>query len=90
MTRKLFTPGGLVFDSAEDERRYRFDQTVASERAKHEARGYTPEHDAQHGPGHLIAFAYEYCRRGDSIKAASVLLALQDLIESQDPEDTNA
>lgn len=80
MTRKLFTPEGLVFDSIEEATRARFDQSVEAERARHAMKGYTPEHDAEHGIDHLIAWAYEYTWRGDRVKAAAMLVALRDLI----------
>lgn len=36
---------------------------VVAERTSHEGRGWTQEHDAEHGVGHLVQLAYEYVDR---------------------------
>ncbi len=76
---------------------------VARERATHEGRGWTAEHDAKHGAVHLIDLAVKravkgaawvpvgrrYCR-GDLVKAASLLVAAIDLLDVLDALDTTA
>ncbi len=60
---------------------------VALERATHAGRGWTPEHDAEHGQGHLLEMARKRtypsatAGRGDLVKAASLLVAAIELID---------
>lgn len=65
---------------------------VIAERATHAERGWTPEHDAEHGVRHLLHLAADYAdraaandppSRGDAVKAASLLVAAIELIDRQ-------
>lgn len=62
---------------------------VAYERATHAERGWTPEHDAEHGVNHLERLAIERLGfvpqdRGELVKAASLLIAAIELIDRQE------
>lgn len=67
---------------------------VAAERATHEGRGWTAEHDRRHGVHHLVQLAQQYThRKGPAaeevgvydrtymVKAASLLVAAIDLLD---------
>lgn len=58
----------------------RFRRLVAAERRRQLEKGYTAEHDAQHGPLHLLALSQIYGRLGEPIKAAALTEAAMDLI----------
>lgn len=74
---------------------------IAQERATHSDRGWTPEHDAEHGYGHLIslthdrlATAFNLGDNGDMaaarkqlVKAAALIVAGIDLIDAHDEDD---
>lgn len=61
---------------------------VATERATHEGRGWTAEHDREHGVDHLIGLANRYAlslrpdRRAALVKAAALLIAAIDLLDA--------
>ena len=71
---------------------------VAVERATHAGRGWTAEHDAEHGTGHLTRIAGDHLRglaadrvnhrstfdsdRSHLVKAASLLVAAIDLLDA--------
>lgn len=57
-----------------------FRRLVSAERHRQVEKGYTAEHDAQHGPLHLLALSQIYTRLGDPIKAAALNEAAMDLI----------
>ena len=66
-------------------------QEVARERATHAARGWTTEHDAEHGVHHLVYLAQDrlWDRNGQTdraalIKAASLLIAAIDVLDRQE------
>ena len=63
---------------------------VARERSTHVDLGWTPEHDAEHGVGHLLDLAGDYGDRAmanarpdrrDLVKAASLLVAAIELLD---------
>ncbi len=75
---------------------------VALERTTHAGRGWTPEHDAEHGVGHLVSLAVERANdaarwdfigqpsyaRGQLVKAASLAVAAIELIDrARTPEE---
>ncbi|WNM75104.1 hypothetical protein SEA_MORRIGAN_59 [Microbacterium phage Morrigan] len=57
-----------------------FRRMVADERRRQVAKGYTPEHDKQHGPLHLLALSQIYTRLGEPVKAAALTEAAMELI----------
>jgi hypothetical protein len=66
---------------------------VALERMTHESRGWTAEHDAEHGPWNLVLLAEKHLvqSRGNTapvrshlVKAASLLVAAIELLDRQD------
>lgn len=57
-----------------------FRKAVVRERVRQIKKGYTAEHDADHGPDHLIRLAINYAARGKSVQAAAVMEALRDLL----------
>lgn len=66
---------------------------VKAERATHAERGWTSDHDEEHGLAHLHELAEQYATRGDDqgmIKAASLLLAASDLRKAGAPSEAQA
>ncbi|QCW22326.1 hypothetical protein SEA_LUNA18_58 [Microbacterium phage Luna18] len=57
-----------------------FRRMVAEERRRQVALGWTPEHDRQHGPLHLLALSQIYIRLGKPVQAAALNEAAMDLI----------
>lgn len=58
----------------------KFRRLVREERARQVEKGYTKEHDREHGPLHLMALAQVYGRLGEPVKAAALTDAAMDLI----------
>lgn len=57
-----------------------FRRLVSAERRRQVEKGYTAEHDTQHGPLHLLALSQIYTRLGEPVKAAALNEAAMDLI----------
>lgn len=55
---------------------------VAIERSRHPEKGYTVEHDREHGLKHLANWAIDYARRGKTVESSAMVLALVDVAES--------
>lgn len=65
-----------------------FLQAASAERRTHEARGWTREHDVQHGPEHPLRLALDYLANGKPVKAGALILAALDVLSAQaEPED---
>lgn len=47
------------------------------------AKGYTPEHDAEHGVKHLLNQAIDYSRRGRAEESSGLILAAMELLEKE-------
>jgi hypothetical protein len=58
--------------------KFRDEHTAELERAR--SKGYTQEHDHEHGPQHLLDWATEYIYRGEPIKAAALIAAARALL----------
>ncbi|HWV46220.1 MAG TPA: hypothetical protein VN039_09415 [Nitrospira sp.] len=69
---------GKPLDRGEWERR------VLDEGERQVALGYTPEHDREHGPDHLILEGLERAFRGDTVQVGAMLLALRRLLADTD------
>lgn len=69
--------------------------SIADERATHAGRGWTAEHDAEHGVDHLVELAVGYAQRATIeldvrrklVKAASLLVAAIDLLDQEADDD---
>lgn len=70
----------MVEYSAEQSDRAAWDRDVAAERARHPEKGYDRAHDETHGIGHLLRWAKDYARRGESVKSAALIEAALDLL----------
>lgn len=57
-----------------------FRRMVSEERRRQVALGWTPEHDRQHGPLHLLALSQIYTRLGRPVQAAALVEAAMELI----------
>lgn len=53
---------------------------VNKERARQTELGYSAKHDDEHGIDHLLSVSLEYLLRGDTVKAAAVILAAQSVV----------
>lgn len=68
---------------------------IVVERATHAERGWTAEHDAEHGVHHLLALAADHLapqqlhqtpERGPLVKGASLLVAAIELLDRQEAD----
>lgn len=68
---------------------------VTQERSRQEELGWTVEHDAEHGAGHLLSEAYDrlhdaqvpHVDRREVVKAAALLIAALEQIEREAASD---
>lgn len=51
-----------------------YDRSVAAELDRAERKGYSPEHDDEAGLDHLLEVAYNYIRRGQTVKAGVMIV----------------
>ena len=56
--------------------------TLASVRLRQIAKGYTPDHDREHGIRHVLNWAIDYARRGRSEDSAGMIVAALELVDS--------
>jgi hypothetical protein len=70
----LIREGKTVMDSNE------WQTAITHERTRQREKGYTPEHDTQHGIDHLLMWAQEYARRGEPVKSAALIEAARELL----------
>lgn len=56
-------------------------------REKAIAKGYTPEHDAEHGIRHLLNWAIDYARRGRAEDASGLILSAIALLDDEQPSE---
>jgi len=56
-------------------------ELIAAERARQIDKGYTPEHDDEHGVPHLITWAQNYVHNGEPIKAMALMAAAMECYE---------
>jgi hypothetical protein len=71
--------------------RNEFDTKVQAERRTHAERGFTAEHDDEHGLDHLLMWAQEYAFRGEAVKSASMIEAAREkLIRDRGQEPRGA
>lgn len=54
---------------------------VSAERHRQIEQGFTPKHDDEHGPAHLIRWAIEYMRGGYLLKAAALMVATLEVLQ---------
>lgn len=55
------------------------------ERERQREKGFTSEHDREHGVDHLLMWAQEYARRGKPVKSAALIEAARELLLSHPP-----
>lgn len=55
--------------------------TLAEERDRQVAKGYTPQHDDEHGVRHLLNWAIEYARLGKHVEASALVWAAMDSLD---------
>lgn len=77
VSKGFFQPGGESFD---DIKREHFRNSYTAELARARAKGYTEEHDHEHGPQHLLDWATEYVYLDEPIKAAAMIAAARALL----------
>lgn len=58
-----------------------FKDTLTSVRLRQIAKGYTPEHDDEHGIRHILNWAIDYARRGRSEDSAGMIVAALELVD---------
>ena len=52
-----------------------FHRAVAAELGRAERKGYSPEHDDEHGLDHLLELAFQYVAQGSTVKAGTMIVA---------------
>lgn len=52
-----------------------FHRAVEAEMGRATRKGYTPEHDDEHGIDHLLRVAYEYLAQGSTVRAGFMIIA---------------
>jgi hypothetical protein len=62
-----------------------FKDTLSSVRRRQIAKGYTPEHDVEHGIRHILNWAIDYARRGRSEDSAGMIVAALELVDRGNP-----
>ena len=60
-----------------------------SAREKAIAKGYTPEHDAEHGVRHLLNWAIDYARRGRAEGSSGLILSAMALLDAPQGEPSD-
>lgn len=63
-----------------DEDRDAWYAAVQAKRAEQRAKGYTAEHDREHGVEHLLAWAQDYASRGRHLDAAALVEAAREVL----------
>lgn len=63
-----------------------FSEAVLAERMRHAGKGYDDAHDNEHGIEHLLDWAMDYAKRGEHVKAMSLVLAAKDSLSAPDAE----
>ncbi len=53
--------------------------SIVDERCQQPSKGYTSDHDREHGLDHLLEWAQEYARIGEPLKSAALIEAARDL-----------
>ncbi len=69
------------FIDSDKVRRRQFRDAVLKERLRQKAIGFGYKHDKKAGPIHLLKLAYRFIYEGDSVKAAAMIFAAQDVID---------
>jgi len=64
-----------------------FFEAAKAERATHEGRGWTAEHDRKQGAAHPLRLALDYLANGKSVKAGALVYAALDLLASGAPSE---
>lgn len=57
-----------------------WDAAVQAKRAEQRAKGYTAEHDREHGVEHLLLWAQDYASRGRHLDAAALVEAAREVL----------
>lgn len=60
-----------------------WNQKVLAERQRQIDKGYTPEHDKEHGLKHLLTWAYDYLGQGKHVEVGALLLAAVGLLRTR-------
>lgn len=76
-SKGFFQSGGESVDAMA---RARFREDYMAELARARSKGYTEEHDHEHGPQHLLDWATEYVYLGEPIKVAGMIAAARALL----------
>jgi chromosome segregation ATPase len=61
-----------------------WDASIVAERECQTAKGYTAEHDDEHGVDHLLAWAENYARREEPVKSAALIRAAREASARRD------
>jgi hypothetical protein len=62
-------------------------EAIIAERARHPEKGYTAEHDREHGVKHLLNWAIDYSRRGKAVESSSLIHSAMSLLDEPVPAD---
>lgn len=60
-------------------------EQIAAERARQIAKGYTAEHDANHGAPLLLEWSARFAEHGEHIKAAAMVEAAREVLRNSQP-----
>lgn len=66
------------------------EEQINAERARQIEKGYTPEHDRQHGIAHVLRYALHYGSRGEHLKAYAMVEAALEIAPPEAPRDLYA
>lgn len=64
--------------------------SIVDERCQQPSKGYTADHDREHGLDHLLEWAQEYARIGESLKSAALIEAARDLHRAAEVPEPSA
>jgi len=63
------------------------EEQINAERARQIEKGYTPEHDRQHGIAHVLRYALHYGSRGEHLKAYAMVEAALEIAPPMSPNE---
>jgi hypothetical protein len=64
--------------------------SIVDERCQQPSKGYTSDHDREHGLDHLLEWAQEYARIGEPLKSAALIEAARDLHRASEVPESSA
>lgn len=60
-----------------------FHNAIDKERERQIAKGYTAEHDREHGSQHVLNWAIDYARRGEAVESAALMRAYSEVAKAE-------